>query len=304
MPEITTEDLDSVTHWYFAIGGLQTSSEALEMASAVRLQRLKTFPTSPELAFALNSPYVAGIMDHYGEEVIQHQLVVDAESFNDFEYICDAVRAILAGLRIRTEGEIFCPAICDYSWDELRGVTGNACIACRFEPHIYSHGMEERTMILPDDLEWVKQNMSQILELNKQARFATALDALCSYLHSERERMKAAQLWAGVEAIFDVQFEISYRLPILAALMLEQRGEKCRERREMVHKLYKERSKAVHGQEFNDSKNHISLVRSLLAKLLAKIIQNGHLPTKQDFDDLVLMPGGPEKSLSEAVGDE
>ena len=304
MPEATPEDLDSETQWYFAIGGLQTNSEVLEMASSIRLERLKVFPTRPELAFSLNSPYVAGIMDHYGESVIQHQLVIDAASFNDFEYICDAVRAILAGLRIRTEAELFCPAVCDRSWAELRGVTGNSCIACRFEPHIYSHEMEDQTLILPADLDWVKHNLNQVLELNKEARFATALDALCSYLHSDRDRMKAAQLWAGVEAIFDVQFEISYRLPILAALMLEQRGEKCRELRAVVKKLYNERSKAVHGQEFNDSKNHISQVRSLLAKLLAKIIQDGHLPTKQDFDDLVLMPDGRGKSLSEAIGDE
>lgn len=303
MSETSQEDLDSVTQWYFAIGGVQTNSEVLEMAAAVRLERLKTFPTSPELAFSLNSPYVAGIMHHYGEDVIQHQLVIDAESFDDFEYICDSVRAILAGLRIRTEAEIFCPAVCDRSWAELRGVTGNSCIACRFEPHIYSHGIEERTLILPDDLQWVKQNLATVLELNQQTRFATALDALCSYLHSERDRMKAAQLWAGIEAIFDVRFEISYRLPLLAALMLEKRGEKCKELRNRIKKLYRERSDAVHGQEFNDAKNHVNQVRSLLAKLLARIIQDGQLPTSQDFDDLVMMPDDREQALPETGED-
>ena len=56
MPETTADDLDSVMQWHFAIGGLQTSSEVLEMSSAIRFQRLKTFRTSGELAFALDSP--------------------------------------------------------------------------------------------------------------------------------------------------------------------------------------------------------------------------------------------------------
>jgi len=290
MNEINPDDLNAVSRWHFAIGGLQTDGDALEMASAIQLHRLKSFPSQQELTAKLDSPFVAGIMGHYGQDRITHQLIIEANSLGDFEYICDAVRAILAGLRVRTQSELFCPAVCNQPWDRLGNTEKTPCIACRFEPHVYSLDLGEPTTVGASDLDWVKNNLGKVLKLNKETRFNIALDALCSYLHTERDRMKAAQLWVGIEAIFEVQFEISYRLPVLAALMLQPRGEDCKQLRNHVKKLYNQRSKAIHGQEFKNAKEHVDDVRQLLAKLLTNIIEDGHLPTKQNFDDLVLMP--------------
>lgn len=291
-------ELESATEWHFAIGGLQTSDDVLEMASAIRLQRLASFPSQEELSTRLNSPFVAGIMGHYGESMIGHQLVIQARGDRNFTFTVDAVRAILAGLRIRTRSELFCPAVCNRPWDDLQRDSQTPCIACRFEPHAYSLDIEQPTRIDANDLQWVKHHLGKVVELSKQTRFSTALDALCSYLHTERDRMKAAQLWVGIESIFEVQYEISYRLPLLAALMLQPRGEGCKDLRDHVKKLYGQRSKAIHGQEFKDAKPHVRDVRELLARLLTKIVEEGHLPTKQDFDDLVLMPGEGEEPCS------
>ncbi len=287
---MTPEDLDSVSRWHFAIGGLRTDAEVLEMASAIRLQRLASFPSQEVLSAKLNSPFVAGIVGHYGKDRISHQLIVETKSLGDFAYICDSVRAILAGLRIRTQAELFCPAVCSHPWDELNDASTASCIACRFEPHVYSLDIGEPSSIAIGDLNWVKNNLGKVLKLNKEARFGIALDALCSYLHTERDRMKAAQLWVGIEAIFEVQFEISYRLPLLAALMLQPRGPGCKVLRDQIKKLYNERSKAIHGQEFKNAKEHVHEVRKLLARLLTRIIEDGRLPSKEDLDDLVLMP--------------
>ncbi|MFO1003052.1 MAG: HEPN domain-containing protein, partial [Planctomycetaceae bacterium] len=92
-------------------------------------------------------------------------------------------------------------------------------------------------------------------------------------------------------AIFDVTYEISFRLPLLAALLLEKRGTRCRDLKKHVKKLYNERSKAVHGGEISQDtlKLHVASVRALLARLLTKIIQNGNLPSSEDFDDLTVM---------------
>ena len=290
MNQVAPNPLDEVQRWHFAFGGISTDRDVLELASAVRIQRLHSFPSQETLSSKLDSPFVAGIMGHYGPERITHQLVIQSTSVDDFEYICDSVRAILAGLRIRTQSELYCPAVCSRSWDDLESGTTAPSIACRFEPHVYSLDVGEPTLIDSNDLSWVKDNLGKVLALSKQARFSTALDALCSYLHTERDRMKAAQLWVGIEAIFEVEFEISYRLPLLAALMLKPRGPGCKQLRDQVKKLYNERSKAIHGQEFKNAKEHVHEVRKLLARLLTKIIEDGNLPSKQDFDDLVLMP--------------
>jgi hypothetical protein len=295
MISIASDDLNSVTRWYFAVGGLQTQTDVLELSKAIRLERLRTFPTQAELAFSLDTPLVAGIMQHYGEAVIQHELIIEAEHVDDPQLIPMTAGAILAALRIRTGAEIICPAVCDTSWAKLRGLMGNSCRAYRVEPAMYSHEFTSPISVTPDDLDWTRSNLGKLVELNDDHRFETALDALCSYLHAANYRMMAAQLWAGVEAIFDVTYEISFRLPLLAALLLEKRGPKCRELKKQVKKLYTERSKAVHGGEISDEvlKQHVASVRSLLARLLAKIIQNGSLPSSDEFDDLTVLADSP-----------
>lgn len=291
MSEITSEDLDSVPRWHFAVGGLQTQMDRIEIAPAIRLQSLRLFPTHVELSHGLNSPLVAGIMQHYGEEVIRHELVIDAEQFDEPQRIPQTAGAILAALRIKTEAEIICPAVCDTSWAALRGVKAEQCIAYRVEPAMYSHEFGEPTLIMPDDLEWVRNNLVALIELSEDMRFNTALDALCSYMHAANYRMMAAQLWAGVEALFDVQHEISFRLPLLAALFLKARGPECRELRKRVKTLYDQRSRAIHGGKISEEKLklHVDQVRTLLSQLLAKILLDRHVPTKDDFDDLTVM---------------
>lgn len=295
MIPIASDELDSVTRWYFAVGGLQTQTELLELSKAIRLERLRVFPTQAELAFSLDSPLVAGIMQHYGETVIQHELVIEAEHVEDPQMIPMTAGAILAALRIRTEAEIICPAVCDTSWARLRGLTGNSCKSYRVEPAMYSHEFDTPTLVTMDDLNWARSSLMQLVNLSEDHRFKTALDALCTYLHAANYRMMAAQLWAGVESIFDVTYEISFRLPLLAALLLEKRGPKCRELKKQVKKLYAERSKAVHGGEISEEvlKQHVASVRSLLSRLLGKIIQNGSLPSSDEFDDLTVLADSP-----------
>ena len=292
MTEMTPDDLDTVARWHFAVGGLKTQSESMELAGAVRLERLKTFPTRTELTSHLNSPLVAGLMQHYGEDVVQHELVIDAAETDDPQFIPRLAGLILAGLRIRTGAEILCPAVCDRSWSDLRRADPNSCLAYRVEPAMYAHKFEGLTVVTADDLGWVRDNLNGLLGLEDELRFRTALEALCTYLHAANYRMMAAQLWAGIEALFDVTYEISFRLPLLAALLLEKRGPICRDRRLAIHELYKQRSKAVHGGKISeeDLKEHVSKTRQLLAQLLSKIVTRGSLPTSDEFTDLTVMP--------------
>src|SRR3712207_1334540 len=100
MSQVTPEHLDSVARWHFAIGGLKTPTDSIDIAPAIRLDTLKVFPTQSELSYGLNSPLVAGIMQHYGEDVIRHELVIDAERIDDPQLIPRTAGVILAAIRI------------------------------------------------------------------------------------------------------------------------------------------------------------------------------------------------------------
>jgi hypothetical protein len=295
------DDLDSVSRWFFAIGGLQTTQARQPINKAIELRRLARYPQPTELALSLHDLTTAGFMAHYGETGIQHELVFDASMFTDYEEVVQTAGLLLAALRIRTEADVICPAVCERSWADLKAPNVTDRLqAYRIDQIKLDHPLGTAYAITPDDLEWAARALAPLWELSvvkkeEDARFATAIEALCSYLHASNYRMMAAQLWAGVEAIFDVQMEVKYRIATLSACLLEPPGTKRRERYTRVKKLYDQRSDAVHGKRVVEDKlrAHVAEVRSLLAQLLARLIARGKVPTKEDFDDLVFLPEKP-----------
>jgi hypothetical protein len=286
------DDLDAVTNWYFAVGGLQTQQARIAVNRAIALSRLESYPRAEQLVLSLRDLTAAGCMAHYGEELVQHELLFDASYFEDYEQVFQTAGLLMGALRIRTGADVFCPAVCERSWASLGGVTGNTCRANRVEQVMRTHKFGKAYLVTPDDLEWVGRTLGPMTLLMQDDRFATAVEALCSYLHAGNYRMMAAQLWAGVEALFDVQHEVSYRIAVLAALLLEKRGPRCRDLFKQLRKLYNERSRAVHGSKLEEGKlaRHVDEVRTLLARLLSRLIERGQMPTAGDLDDLIVMP--------------
>ena len=87
MPEQPLDDLDAVTHWFFAVGGLQTPQDRLPINRAISLHRLTAYPRSQDLAMGLRDLVAAGCMASYGEEAVQHELIVDAGEFSGYEEV-------------------------------------------------------------------------------------------------------------------------------------------------------------------------------------------------------------------------
>lgn len=73
MSEVTPNDLADIEHWHFAVGGLDTQQETLEIGGPISLRRLRGFPTHEQLALSLTSLPVAGAMALYGEKVVRHE---------------------------------------------------------------------------------------------------------------------------------------------------------------------------------------------------------------------------------------
>jgi len=284
------DDLATVPRWHFAVGGLETQQETLPLGQAIRLRRLRQFPTHEQLALSLTSLPVAGAVALCGEEILRHELVIDTEHFDDPGGIPPTAEAILAGLRIRTGAEIICPAMCERSWAALPTSPPNGCRAYHLERGL-SQGMAARPcLLLPDDLEWVRENLATIVRLTDNDSFQTAVEALCTYMLAATDRMKAAQLWAGVEALFGRQFgEVGYRLRVLTAMLLEDRGPERRKHYKRFKKLYDTRSDVVHGAKSKPAElaAHLGEVRELLARLLRRVIALGRVPTGDDFEEML-----------------
>jgi hypothetical protein len=298
MPDIPPDDLEDIGQWHFAVGGLDTQHETLALGGPITLRRLRSFPTHEQLALSLTSLPVAGVIALYGDKIIRHELVIDAARFEDrIEEIFPTAEVILAGLRIRTGAEIVCPAVCGRSWAALRTNPPNRCRAYHVERG-HSHISWEPKLVLADDLDWVRENSKPMLDLcRKHENFQTAVEALCTYMLASNDRMKVAQLWAGVEAIFEIQYELRYRLATLSAKLIGSSPVQSREVYADMKTLYGERSRIIHGQPFDKRKSkdvneamvreHITRIRNRLAQLITKLIALGKVPTEDEFEELL-----------------
>jgi hypothetical protein len=297
LPDISADDLDDIQQWHFAVGGLDTQQESLPLGGSIVLRRLTSFPSHEQLAQSLTSLPVAGGMALYGERVIRHELVIDASRFEEnTERIFPTAEAILAGLRVRTAAEIVCPAVCERPWSELPTIPPNQCRAFHFERGLSHHASAEPKLLLSDDIEWLRSNLATIIRLTDDERFETAVEALCTYMLASNDRMKVAQLWAGIEAIFGIEHELSYRLATLSAKFLGgETSLECRKVYADIKSLYGERSKIIHGKqlakkkETHESKvrDHITRIRSRLSQLLTKLIARGSVPSMDEFEEIL-----------------
>ncbi len=144
-----------------------------------------------------------------------------------------------------------------------------------------------KTTLVKEDAYWIGDNYETFNSLAAESEgFRFALAAAENWQYSSNPRIAIAQLWSGIEAVFDISSELSYRISLLIASMLEPRGVARQARFAQVRKLYGVRSKAVHGEELSDVKLTEAMLESfdILSKLLLLNVEKGRPFTQEDFE--------------------
>jgi hypothetical protein len=137
------------------------------------------------------------------------------------------------------------------------------------------------------DIDWIRTHFDTFNRLAADsASFRFALQSAIDWRYATDERSAVARLWSGIEAIFDISSELVFRIALLAASLLEPRGETRKARFQEVKKLYGLRSKAVHGAPLTDDSLQDGMSDSyhLLRNLILHAIERGHMLTTIDFD--------------------
>jgi hypothetical protein len=275
-------------HWYFAILGLTCDAEDLDLAPLAKLQRVIEPPNEIELAAALENKLIFSAIGRYAHQ-IQYELAVSREHVKNDRQAFNFAWWIISVLRIRTLSEILIPVVADYSWSTIAAVTNGACHGQLLEDVPQARRFGEPVRVQQADLEWVSSNLTSFADLLEQPKFRLAVESLSTHHFSTSERMMAATLWAGIEALFEIQSELRFRLAVVIASVLEPRGEARRNLYRVVKKLYDTRSKAVHGSPLARAKieEHILEVRKLLSRLLCRFVETGSVPTEDQIEELI-----------------
>ncbi|PSR24616.1 MAG: hypothetical protein C7B47_14390 [Sulfobacillus thermosulfidooxidans] len=273
---------------FFGILGIEPTNLPFVLADRVVLRPVPEPPGEVELARALMNRELFAAIGRYSH-AIGSELVVYTDRFTTTESATNAAYCIVSGLRIRALINILVPAVIDRSWSAVAALN-NEVVGRLIEDVPQAWRFESR-QLNQGDWDWVMNHLISIAKLWEAPRFRVALESLVEHPHQRSLRMVAATLWAGIEALLDIDTELRFRLAAYLASVLEQRGPGRKELFAKVKKLYDKRSKAVHGgvigaQALVDS---IRETRVLLSRLLCVCVEQGHLFTGAELEDLLFL---------------
>lgn len=227
-----------------------------------------------------------------------------AKSSEDAATLLLFLPRISSQLRIVAEDQMALGTlIWNAGWDAL--LLGSA-FACQVEQNIESespseevtaetnfritnyhlHGWhKEPVEISEDDCSWLEANFGKARALLGQDSFSNSMHCLASYRWHPHPRSQLALIWAGIEALFRIDSELTFRLSLAAAKFLEPADrDAAKGVFRQVKKLYKFRSLAVHGAELKgDSAALIAESAHLLQRLLRRCIETQSLPNVEEL---------------------
>jgi len=134
------------------------------------------------------------------------------------------------------------------------------------------------------DAKWIEDNIESARELQKNEKFLNAIHCLASYKWHIVPRAQLSMIWAGIEGLFEIESEISFRLSLYISNFLTTGKKKREDMFKKVKKLYNFRSAAVHGSKLkNDIANMVDDSALILRKLILKCINDKIIPDKNNL---------------------
>lgn len=273
----------------FAVSGLSVECDKYDFSRVAVLRRVEAPPGEIELAQALHRKSLLSAVARHMPSVT-HELAVacDGEIFDQSNM--NLGWWIISALRTRSQVDILVPAVADVSWDVIPAVEADGCKIQLLEDVPAARRLDVQKAVLVDALDWVNDQLKSWINLLERPAFRLAVDAMTTHHHHANLRMSAAALWSGFEALFGINSELRFRLALLAAAYLEDRGPERVSLYRRIKKLYDYRSKAVHGGATTDEMlvDHIIEVRCLLSRLLCRMTEQCCQPSIDEFEVLLL----------------
>jgi hypothetical protein len=274
-----------VGHWCFGLIGLQSEVSEFVFPGIGEFRAVELPPGEVELAAALRNKGLFSAIGRYARG-IRHELAVSKDIGEDPNKVFTVGWWILSALRVRSMADFLVAAVADRPWSAIAAITDGTCDAQLIEDVPHAFRFDSKVTITAQHLEWVRDRLTTFAELLEEPRFRLAVEALTTHAHQSSLRLVAASLWAGIEALLDVTTELRFRIAVLVASYLEERGDarvavfaKCKN-------LYDQRSLAIHGGKIEDDalRAHVLEVRVMLSRLLCRMVEEGRVPTPKDYE--------------------
>jgi len=126
--------------------------------------------------------------------------------------------------------------------------------------------------------------------------FSLAMNAHDQVPLASQPGLAMVSLWGALEALFHAgRSELRFRVSALIAAYLEPPGAGRLELQRQIAKLYDARSSAAHGRK-DDEVGPVRDAFVLMRRVLTRIIENSHVQTRDELEELLLGGVWPPRS--------
>ncbi len=274
--------------WCFGLVGLAADFDEREVLPGVVLRKVVEPPGEIELARAMKAAGLFSSIARYSH-MLSFELAVEDKSKRGSERTFTYAWWITSALRVCSLCDFLVPVVADRPWGTVAAVRDNSCHIQLLEDTPKAFRLQEGRKVSHDDIEWIVHNLLSFAKLLDHPSFRTAVEALTTHHQHASLRMATAALWAGLEAVLQIESELRFRVSAYVACLLEPFGPDRLALFRHTRKLYDLRSKAVHGAALQDAvlRKHVVEIRELLARVIRTITEGGKFPEPEQLDERV-----------------
>lgn len=140
------------------------------------------------------------------------------------------------------------------------------------------------------EIEWVRRYSEVFHDLIEIPEFSAAMRCYGNAQLLPEHDVRIMLLWAGIEGLLSVDAELSRRLALYTALLLDGSPDEKADYFDKVKKAYTVRSRAVHGAGLKKPKleEGYRTAGRILIGLLAKCVELGRVPSPSELDHLAV----------------
>lgn len=288
-------DEDNREGYFIGISGCALSRE-------ISTADISTFPVDGESMFAItpvtNVPDLGSLaraldpecramfshLSHLSHRV-DHELYVAKRIAETPQGALNLAYELISLLRLKTNCLINGITFSNTPWDQVAAHAGDVFIQPLEDPRPPLWASQSN--ITQDDLHWSAERLIRDFDLREHPSYRLAYESAADAPFLKDARTAVARIWSGIESLFDVQNELSFRLSMYAAAFIsDDIGERIAIQAKFK-RLYALRSKAVHGAKMEDAKlrEMLSSSWSLLRDLLLACIRTGSsVPATAELD--------------------
>jgi hypothetical protein len=200
---------------------------------------------------------------------------------SDGVFLLDYAHVFTFLLMIRTGGWISAPIILTHSTIHDPEVDGPHIFCSKFIDAIPTYLGDFRLTL--EDAQWIKLHMETALRFVDEPKFQNAMQALTSFHCIPYPSIRLLVAWSGLEALFGVEQEISFRLSLYISNFLKSGVDRYSEF-EKLRRSYDDRSRVAHGASTKAKAvdDYATYTRDILRACLARCIEINSFPnTKQ-----------------------